>query len=190
MAVTNDDALIRPAVCSPLTSSSAALLPLAAAPPFLNAQKMARLVKAMVRLVRLCVCVCLCAKCTGRQNVSLRQLSRGYTFTSSLSSSVPSFPLFVPQRGRHFLWNSAWTVSAWTSCSDCNPNDCSHHVSRSDQVRLFLTVFESVQKVVFFLSCSAEIDAPLQRFLYCRYLFLSGPVVRRVDCQVYFGTVK
>lgn len=87
MAVTNDDDFIRPAVCSPLTSSSAALLPLAAATAFLKCPKDGTPGKSDGKT---CASVCLC--------VSLCKVHRK---TECLSSSavprlhVHILPLFV-----------------------------------------------------------------------------------------------
>lgn len=98
-----------------LMSSSVPLLPLAAAPPFLNAQKMALLVKVMVRLV------CLCANSRKCWRLIVSFLSQATCLHPFLSPSVPSSPLFILRGTLHGL-------SAWISSSYCNPNNCIHQL--------------------------------------------------------------
>lgn len=92
--------------------------------------------------VSLCVCVFVQIAQNPRKYecIFLSDIT-GYTFTSFLPSSVPSFPLFIPQSGR-LLCGTLHGLSAWISSSDCNPNNCFHHLCylHNDQVWLFHTV--------------------------------------------------
>ncbi len=82
--------------------------------------------------VCVCVCVCICANCTQHNKVKTYECVfllavTTYTFTSFLSSSVPSFPLFFPPTGRQ-LCGTLHGLSAWISSFDCNPNNCIHQL--------------------------------------------------------------
>lgn len=100
LVTTDDEALaypLTPVPASTATNVSLPLLPLAAALPFVNAQKTALPVKAMVRLVCLPLCVSL--------SVGLCQMSRA---TPSHPSSLHLWPLLLSLSPK---WSSL--------CMDC-----------------------------------------------------------------------